>query len=188
MFESTETKAQLRLLTDSGTNAPKNKADFELLYHVRTDDSVIGRIERDRAHKEEVLHRSGIVFLVRSNGMVLLQLRSPLKRIFPDRHDASCAFHVTFGESYADAAQRELREEVGISAPVTFVGKFLHYDPPEHQIVSVFICRSDERVTINPGEAVSADFHPKAQVDRIIASHRVTPWLRDGWKLAMDKI
>jgi len=160
----------------------------ELLYHVRQDDSIIGPVDRNRAHMEAILHRSGIVFLVRSDGKVLLQHRSPLKQIFPNRFDSSCSYHVTFGESYEEAAVRELREETGISASVVFLGKFSHQDKPENQIVAVFVCKSGATVTIDQAEATEARFYSKEEIARIIASGNVTPWLRDSWLLLRDRI
>lgn len=68
------------------------------------------------------------------------------RRIFPDRYDCSCAFHVTFGETYEEAAKRELREETGISGRLEYLGKFSHQDPPENQIVAVFNCKSNAPV------------------------------------------
>src|SRR5215470_14563663 len=94
---------------------------LEDLYDVTLDDSVVGRVTRDQAHQKEILHRSGVVFVIRSDGRVLIQNRSPSKRIFPNCYDCSCAFHVTFGESYEEAAKRELREETGISGVVEYL-------------------------------------------------------------------
>ncbi len=160
----------------------------ELLYRVTPDDTVEGSVDRDRAHAEGVLHRSGIVFLRRSNGQILVQHRSPSKRIFPDRYDCSAAFHVTFGESYEEAAVRELREETGVSAPVRRLGKFTHHDPPEHQIVAVFACESDAPIELDPTESTGFEFRTTAEVDEIVKSGRITPWLRDGWPLARDRL
>ena len=140
-------------------------------------------MERDWAHTKEILHRSGIVFLTRSDGKVLLQHRSPKKKIFPDCFDSSCAFHVTFGESYEQAAARELTEEIGISAPLTYLGKFSHHDTPENQMVAVFSCSSDQTLEVDENEVSRASFYTREEVDNIVASQRITPWLRDGWKL-----
>ena len=160
----------------------------ELLYRVTAEDAVEGSVERDRAHAEGVLHRSGVVFLKRGDGRILVQHRSPSKRIFPDRYDCSAAFHVTFGESYEQAAVRELSEETGVSASVVWVGKFTHHDPPEHQIVAVFTCESDSPVEIDRSESAGFEFRTKAGIDTITREGRVTPWLRDGWPLARDHL
>jgi isopentenyl-diphosphate delta-isomerase len=161
---------------------------MEMVFHVSPDDSVLGPVERDRAHREGLLHRSGMVFLSRSDGAVLLQHRSPAKKTFPDRYDAACTFHVTFGESYSRAAERELVEETGISAPVTFVSKFVHHDPPEHQVVAVFVGRNDAAVRIDPAESTGYEFLSRGEVDGVIRTGRITPWLRDGWPLVRDRL
>jgi isopentenyldiphosphate isomerase len=160
----------------------------ELLYRVTESDIVEGSVERNRAHAEGVLHRSGIVFLKRSDGSVLIQHRSPSKRIFPDCYDCSAAFHMTFGESYEGAATRELREETGVSTPLQLVAKFTHHDPPEHQIVAVFVCSSDAPIRVDPEESSGYEFLAKAEIDGIVREKRVTPWLRDGWPLARDHL
>lgn len=160
----------------------------ELLYRVTPDDTVEGSVERDRAHADGALHRSGIVFLEQSEGRILIQHRSRSKRIFPDRYDASAAFHVTFGETYEQAAVRELKEETGVSAPVRFLGKFTHHDPPEHQIVAVFSASSDATIQVDPTESTGFEFRTKAEVDRIVREGRITPWLRDGWPLARGQL
>ena len=160
----------------------------ELLYRVKPNDSVEGSVDRDLAHANAVLHRSGIVFLQRSDGRVLIQHRSPSKRIFPDCFDCSAAFHVTFGEAYEEAAARELREETGVSAPVHQVGKFTHHDPPEHQIVAVFTSSSDDPTHVDLSESTGCEFRDRTEVDAIVKSGLVTPWLRDGWPLARDRL
>ena len=160
---------------------------MELLIHVNADDEEIGSVERDRAHQIGALHRSGIVFLERPNGTILVQHRSPAKRIFPDLDDASAAFHVTFGESYAQAAHRELLEETGVSARLRFVDKFVHHDPPEHQVVAVFVCTSDSSIRIDPAESSGFRFVTEEELDRLVQGGRVTPWLRDGWPRARSR-
>lgn len=161
---------------------------MELLYSVTPEDAVIGSVDRDTAHMEGALHRSGIVFLRRSDGKVLMQHRSPLKRIFPNRYDCSAAFHVMFGETYERAAVRELHEETGVSAPVRWVGKFTHHDPPEDQIVAVFTSESDAPIQVDPAESVGSEFPTKAEFDAVVRSQRVTPWLGDGLPLARAKL
>ena len=76
---------------------------------VDENDNVLGEITREKAHKEGLLHRVAAVYLVNDNGEILVNERAR------DGHlDHSSAGHVEVGESYLEAAKRELEEELGI--------------------------------------------------------------------------
>lgn len=155
----------------------------EMLYHVNENDEVLGEISRDEAHSKELLHRTGMVFLVNSKGNVLINRRSSEKKIFPSRYDSSVSFHVVHGETYKEAAEREAEEEIKIKAPLKYIGKFIHRDPPEYQITSVFLCVSDDKPIIDSEEFSSGKFYSIDEIERIIQDEKITPWLRDGWKI-----
>lgn len=159
---------------------------MELLYLVDSDDNVIGPVERWNAHQEGLLHRSGMVFLRRSDGRVLVQHRSNSKETFPGCLDASVAFHVSYGETYDSAAKRELTEETGVSASLRYLGKFEHSDPPENELVAVYTCESDAEIKADPNESEGFEFLADSEVDAMVASGRPTPWLRDGWRLLKE--
>ena len=160
----------------------------ERLYHVKDDDSIVGPVDRDEAHTRGLLHRAGMVFVLRPDGTILLARRSASKDTFPDTYDCACAFHVTFGESYEEAAKRELLEETGIHATPEYLGKFSFHDPPEYEMVAIFKCRSNEPVVIDHTELIGAEFYSANGVDRIVSLEHVTPWLKIGWKLVREKI
>jgi isopentenyl-diphosphate delta-isomerase type 1 len=161
---------------------------MEELYHVDGDDSVVGTVMKDDAHKRGVLHRAGMIFIIRRDGKILLTKRSLSKKTFPNMYDCSCAFHVTFGESYEEAAKRELSEETGIHGILQYMGKFSFLEPPENEMVAVFRCPSNEPLTIDREESTAAVFYSITDVDRIVASEEVTPWLREGWRLVRNHI
>ncbi|HLD41434.1 MAG TPA: NUDIX domain-containing protein, partial [archaeon] len=95
----------------------------ELLYQVDEQDTVLGPIERKEAHKNLRLHRSGMVFIANSKGQIFIQNRAKTET-FPDCYDSSSAFHIKFGESYEEAAHRELFEETAIKTELRLIGKF----------------------------------------------------------------
>ena len=128
-----------------------------------------------------------MIFLIRSDGKILLQHRSLTRATFPGCLDSSSSFHVAFGETYEQAA-RELKEETGVLAQPMYLGKFSYHVPPENEIVAVFSCKSDDAITTDQAESSEASFHTKDEVDRIAASDAAAPWLREGWKLAAPKI
>jgi isopentenyldiphosphate isomerase len=154
---------------------------MEWLWHVNERDEPIGRVERDVAHAQGLLHRSGVVFLRDARGFIYLTRRAATKAIFPDTYDTSASFHVAYGESYAVAARREALEELGLTDTLRELGKFCHYDPPEHQFVVVFAMEyTGDAIRLDPSEATHGAFHAPAEVARIVREERCTPWLRDG--------
>jgi len=161
---------------------------FELLYHVREDNSIVGPVERVQVHSEGILHRAGMVFLRRSDGKVLVQRRSKTKDTFPGSYDSSCSFHVRFGETYDEAARRELAEETGIASQLTYLWKFMHFDPPENEIVAVFAAESDEVVKIDRMNLRLWSSGQKEEVDSIVDCKLTAPWLRNSWKLFRDSV
>ena len=155
----------------------------EQLYHVNEMDEVRGSVSRDEAHIKGLLHRSGMVFVVNSKGMILINERSSEKKTFPACYDSSVSFHVTYGETYEESAKRELLEEIHVEAPVQYLGKFIHKDLPEYQIVSVFLCKSDVKPVVDPREFSSHRFYSIPEAERLVKNVKITPWLRDGWKI-----
>jgi len=74
----------------------------------------LGLVPRNVVHARGLWHRSVHVFLFRSDGTLCIQQRAPDKDIYPGRWDLTVGEHLQPGEDYAAAAQRGLREELGI--------------------------------------------------------------------------
>ncbi|OGF60427.1 hypothetical protein A3C05_02275 [Candidatus Giovannonibacteria bacterium RIFCSPHIGHO2_02_FULL_45_40] len=73
-------------------------------------DNILGEIPREKAHREGLLHRISVIYLINEKGEILVNLRAK------DGHlDHSSAGHVDVGETYLEAAKRELNEELGVS-------------------------------------------------------------------------
>lgn len=102
-----------RLQPDAGQKAS------ELFDVVNDRNEVIGQETRGEVHRQGLLHRAVHVFVMNSRGEVFLQKRSHLKDVSPLKWDSSSAGHLDAGESYADCAIREVREENGIQIQET---------------------------------------------------------------------
>jgi isopentenyldiphosphate isomerase len=70
---------------------------------------------KQEAWKHGYWHRIVRIMLDDGKGNVLLQHRSPTKDVYPNCWDNSAAGHVDAGETYEQAAYRELAEEIGVS-------------------------------------------------------------------------
>jgi len=85
---------------------------------VDEQDRVVGRARRRECHGNPALvHRTAHVVIRSGDGRILLQKRSATKDIQPGRWDTAVGGHLCPGESYEQAAQREMAEEIGIRPP-----------------------------------------------------------------------
>ena len=72
------------------------------------NNHILGEVSRSEAHQKGLLHRVSVIYLYNDQGQILVQHRDD------GRLDHSSAGHVDPGESYEEAARRELFEELGI--------------------------------------------------------------------------
>lgn len=102
------------------------RADLQQVVLVDRSDIEVGVEERATAHLEGLLHRAVSVFLFDPAGRVLLQKRSRDKSVFGGKWANSCCTHPRPGEDVAAAAERRVREELGIDVPLVRVGSFIY--------------------------------------------------------------
>lgn len=92
--------------------------DPQNVYRVRKEDDgvLLGELVDHRWAEETpgVEHACVYVALVNSAGEIYIQHRSAAKRLWPDRNTISVSGHVDPGETFEQAAVREVREELGI--------------------------------------------------------------------------
>jgi len=69
---------------------------------------------KEVAHKEGLWHRGAHVWVINSQGEILIQHRSPNMENYPDRWDISVAGHLSRGEDSIAGALREVKEEIGL--------------------------------------------------------------------------
>lgn len=81
---------------------------------VDKNDRIIGAMDREEVTKRGLIRRIVRILLFDNKGRVFLQKRADRKNIFPNTWDQSAAGHVEKGETYLDAAKRELKEELGV--------------------------------------------------------------------------
>jgi 16S rRNA (adenine1518-N6/adenine1519-N6)-dimethyltransferase len=88
-------------------------------------DEPIGESDMKEAHEKGLIHRIVFIGVQDPDGRLLLQRRSKEVLVHPDTWDISAAGHVDAGESYEEAAKRELEEEIGLSGyPIEEISRF----------------------------------------------------------------
>lgn len=81
---------------------------------VNNKDEVIGAEEKRVALDSGLIRRNSRIFLFNNKGQIFLQRRSATNYPFPNRWTESAGGHVDPGETYDQAAERELKEEIGM--------------------------------------------------------------------------
>lgn len=94
---------------------------LETVILVDENDRPIGIQEKLAAHLIPKRHRAFSILIFNHKGETLIQRRATDKYHSPGLWANSCCGHPRPGEDVKDAASRRLREELGFSAPLTFL-------------------------------------------------------------------
>lgn len=87
----------------------------EIFDVVDEQDNVLKQASRKEVHEQKLIHRAvHVLVFSKKTHDCLLQKRSAYKDKHPGVWDSSAAGHLDAGETYEEAAIRELREELGI--------------------------------------------------------------------------
>jgi isopentenyldiphosphate isomerase len=89
----------------------------ELVDAVDESDHVIGQVTRAQMRADNILHRNVAVLCMNERGEIYVQRRTLTKDVFPGLYDMFVGGVVSAGETYAQAAKREVAEELGIVGP-----------------------------------------------------------------------
>lgn len=148
----------------------------ELFYLVDQQDQVLGSVLRGEAHRDrEKIHRA-VDILVLHEGKLLLQKRSQHKDTNPGYWSLSASGHVTFGQSYDEAAARELQEELGISLPITFLGKQLFDTGTEKEYISFYQATYDgSLIDFDQTEVSEVLWVSLQDLPKFVVENQVTP-------------
>lgn len=71
---------------------------------------------RPHVHRDGDWHRAIDIWVLNSQGQLLLQKRSLEKESYPGLWEVSCSGHISAGDESLSSALRELEEELGITA------------------------------------------------------------------------
>jgi isopentenyl-diphosphate delta-isomerase len=162
----------------------------DLLIMVDKEDNILGYEEKEKCHRGKgMLHRAFSIFIFNSSGRLLLQERSAAKPLWPLFWSNSVCSHPRKGEDYLQAAQRRLKEEIGLETPLHFLFKFQYHAPfktigSENELCAVYIGKSDEPVNIDPREIAECRYIALVELKKDLRTrpHVYTPWFKMEWQ------
>jgi 16S rRNA (adenine1518-N6/adenine1519-N6)-dimethyltransferase len=134
-------------------------------------DRVVGQAPRSLVHAQQLRHRAVHIFVFNTCGDLLIHERSALKDEFPRCYTSSASGHLSTGEDYLEAAVRELAEELGLDAPLTYLAKFPASPQTAHEHTVLYRTTTDETPRPDPGEIASIEFLSLAVIQQRLERH-----------------
>ncbi|MFA5135794.1 MAG: NUDIX domain-containing protein [Patescibacteria group bacterium] len=155
----------------------------ELFIIVDELDNVLGYKTREECHHDRtVIHRAVGVILFNKKGEILFQKRSKTKDLYPGMYAISSSGHVSKGESYEEAALRELKEEMGIKDIIlTLVSKHIVRSDKEVEMNVLYSATYNGEIRFFPEEVQSVHYFNKAHVEKI--KRNITPCSRKSLEI-----
>lgn len=145
---------------------------------VDDEDRVIGTAWRHECHGNPALaHRTAHVVVRSRDGRILLQKRSAAKDIQPGRWDTAVGGHLHLGETYEQAARREMAEEIGLDGrlPLAFLFDARIGNAIESEHVRVFGLTHDGPFVPQADEIDELRFWAAADVEQALGRGVFTP-------------
>jgi 16S rRNA (adenine1518-N6/adenine1519-N6)-dimethyltransferase len=159
-----------------------------LIQIVDKDDNPIGSADMKKAWRDGLWHRVSRVMVQDDSGALLLQLRTSSKELFPDCWDNSAAGHVDDGETYEEAAVRELAEEIGVTnVPLEFLDYYSSDDRYKgsymREFNKVYLVKipRDYKIKKQDSEVAEVKWFTKAEVKKLLEEDKkITPGLKNA--------
>ena len=156
----------------------------ERIILVDHQDNEVGMMEKMEAHLTGVLHRAFSVFIFNTKGELLMQQRELHKYHSGGKWSNTCCSHPRLGEDTSDAANRRLKEEMGMECHLQYAFNFTYQTIIQDNIIEyefdhVYFGVSDQLPTIAAGEVAAFKYMPMDELANELKEHpdHYTKWL-----------
>lgn len=148
----------------------------ELVEEVDSEGRVLRVVTRAEMRNHRLRHRAVFIAVVNTQAHLLVHRRASSKDLWPSFWDIACGGVVGPGESWRDAANRELAEELGVAGvELEEIGGGAFDDEDAQVIGRCFVARSDGPFVFTDGEVTEAHFVDAAGLEDLISSRPVCP-------------
>lgn len=151
-------------------------SDAEMVDLIDEHDRVVGVVTRAEMRARRLLHRAVSIAVFSSDGRLLVHRRADTKDIWPSYWDIAAGGVVAAGESYDDAAGRELAEELGVGdVPLHHLGSGRYTDDGVDEIAHCYRCTCDGPFEFADGEVAEVRWVNRVELSRLMATEPFTP-------------
>ena len=153
--------------------------NMEWLDIVDDHDVVIGSAPAKEVYDAKNAHRIVHIIVKNTQEEIALQLRSRTESFCPLHWCTSAGGHVQSGETYLDAAKRELKEELGIIAlPTPLFHDYYESESGQRKFLTTFTVTHNGPFEPDPTEVESTDFFSLATIwDMVQKGEKFVPEL-----------
>ena len=151
-------------------------SETELVDIVDDDDRVIATVTRKEMRAGRLQHRAVSIAVMGSDRRLLVHRRADDKDIWPGMWDMAAGGVVSAGETYEEAAHRELKEELGVAvADFYHLGEGRFVDESVALIGRGYLAVHDGPFTFTDGEIAEVRWVNADQLDVLLATERFVP-------------
>ncbi|MFB7513332.1 NUDIX domain-containing protein [Streptomyces sp. NPDC056144] len=154
----------------------------ERVERVDEQDRVVAVVARGEAVRRGWLHRIAVTVCRDPEGRILVQRRSGSVARFPGHYEVATGGAVAAGESYEEAAARELAEELGVRAPVRSVVTFLNRDGLSPHWLAVHEAVLSGDLTPDPDEVAWYGWLSESELLTALREKPFTPDSHGTWR------
>lgn len=142
-----------------------NNPNNETVQIVDENNTEIAAVSRWVMREQRLIHRASYILVFNKAGDLFVQKRTMTKDVYPGFYDVAAGGVVLAKESYEDAAERELSEELGIEG-IQLKPCFDHYYEDENNRVwgRIFRCHHEGPFILQEEEIESGGFMKVKQV------------------------
>jgi isopentenyl-diphosphate delta-isomerase type 1 len=153
----------------------------EIVVVVDEEDKVLDYLPRKEVHDKKLLHRTISVLVFNNKGQVMLQKRSMKKDSNPGKWSFATGGHVGKDETYNQAAERELIEELNLTVKPKLFKKMIIHDPAHTTMTTIYEINFNGPFKFNPEETDEVRFFSKKDLIEI------TSQLTEGVKIILKE-
>jgi isopentenyldiphosphate isomerase len=148
----------------------------ELVDVVDDSDQVIATVTRAEMRARRLPHRTVSIAVMGSDGRLLVHRRAMDKDVWPGLWDIAAGGVVSAGESYDDAARRELAEELGVvGAKLTPLGGGRFSDDDVSLVARCYLAVHDGPFDFADGEITEVRWVTRDELDELRRREQFVP-------------
>lgn len=147
----------------------------EIITIVDRANQEIGSSSRREMRARNLIHRASFILVFNDQGELFVQQRTMSKDIYPGCWEIAAGGVVAAGETVRQSAERELQEELGVEAELTFLFEMYFEDPANRVFCHIFRADHNGPFCLQPEEVVRGEFMLLAEITSRLGAANLTP-------------